>query len=292
MGTVDDSSMLATSVRTGGRGLGVVRSVLEWIVDPLRYLWVRRAIIYRLYMLELRANTAGTMVGNFWTFLYPLIYFFSYIFLFVFVLKVNFKGLGTLEYITLILVGLAPALTFAQAIAGGVGSIVANSGLLKGTLIDIEAIPVRYVVGTQPTLLTGLAIALVYLIATGHVGWTTILVLPIWALQTLWTIGLLWVLAPINVYFRDLGQVVSALITPLVMMSPVAYPVSDAPAAIQALLWFNPFFYIIKCYQDVLIFLRIPDLPVLAAFIALSIGFLMVGYRIVVRAKAALIDSM
>ena len=40
-------------------------------------------------------------------------------------------------------------------LTGGVGSIVANAGLLKGTLVDIEVIPVRYVLTAQSTFITG-----------------------------------------------------------------------------------------------------------------------------------------
>lgn len=249
-------------------------------------------MIARLYILDLKSGAAGTLLGNSWAFAFPFIYFLSYILLFAFVFDPKFAGLTTLEYIGLILVGLAPALSFSQGIAGGVGSIVGNAGLLKGTLVDIEAIPVRHILSVQPTLITGLVLALFYYILIGRVSWTTPLVLVIWALQTMLSIGILWILAPLNVYIRDVGQVVPALITPLMMVSPIAYPVADAPAILKVFLWFNPFFYFIACYQDVIVFKELPDPLIFGILVILSVGLFVGGFRVVSRAKAALIDSM
>src|SRR5262249_10530136 len=153
-----------------------------------------------LYALDLKASAAGSLLGNWWTLLYPLIYFSSYVVLFAFVFRVSFTGLSTLEYIGMILVGLAPALAFAQAVASGVTSIVGTAGLLKGTLIEIETIPVKQALASQAVFVTGVITALLFFVWHGRIAWMTLLLAPIWLLQLLFTVGVLWILAPLNVY--------------------------------------------------------------------------------------------
>jgi homopolymeric O-antigen transport system permease protein len=264
----------------------------ELILAPFAYLWAKRKTIFRLYVLDLKANAAGSFIGNWWALLYPLIYFSSYIILFAFVFRVSFTGLSALEYIGMILVGLAPALAFAQAVAGGVSSIVGTAGLLKGTLIEIETIPAKQALASQAVFVTGITVALLFFVGYGRIGWMTFLLAPIWILQLLFTVGILWILAPLNVYLRDLGQIVPALITPLMMISPIAYPVANAPDAIKFLLWFNPFYYFIACYQDAIVFLRFPDLRIFAAFVVMALGSFIFGFRVISRAKAALLDGL
>ena len=79
-----------------------------------------------------------------------------------------------------------------------------------------------------------------------------------WAGQVLFSIGLLWILSSLNVYFRDLQNMVSVAILFLMMTSPIAYTADMVPAALQPFLKLNPLYYLITCYQDCLMIGQFP----------------------------------
>lgn len=45
--------------------------------------------------------------------------------------------------------------------------------------------------------------------------------------------GLSWILASLGVFLRDVGQIISLLVTVMMFLSPIFYPVSALPEGVQ-----------------------------------------------------------
>jgi lipopolysaccharide transport system permease protein len=65
--------------------------------------------------------------------------------------------------------------------------------------------------------------------------------------------GLSWLLASIGVFVRDIGQVIAMVLTVLLFMSPIFYPLSALPEQIQPFLLLNPITLIVEQVRAVLI---------------------------------------
>lgn len=251
-----------------------------------------RHTIWSMYLYDVRSTSAGTQMGIGWNLIYPLLFFMNYVLVFNFILKVKFEGLSDWEYIMLILAGLIPALGFNQVIGTGINALSANSGLLKGTLIRPETLPLKSVLVCLPNFAVGMTVIFAIAAITGHLHATMPLVLPLFGLFLMMCAGLLWLFSSLNVIFRDLGQIVTALLFPLMMMSPVAYPVESIPATLRPVMYFNPFYYFVPCFQDVLAMGRLPQAEIFVPFAAFAVLIFYLGFAVFNKLTAVFLDNV
>lgn len=262
------------------------------ILAPYRLIVKDWRTIWSMYLYDVRSLSAGTQMGIGWNLVYPLFFFLNYVLVFHFILQVRFEGLPDWQYIILILAGLIPALGFNQVIGAGIGTLTANAGLLKGTLIRPEILPLKSVLICLPNVVVGSVLIIIIALLTGHLSAYMFLALPLLMLFLMMCTGLLWLLASLNVIFRDLGQIVPSLLLPLMMLSPVAYPVERIPAALQPFMYFNPFYYFVPCFQDVLALGRLPQPDIFFPFAAFSVGIFYLGHAVFTRLKPVFLDNV
>jgi len=65
--------------------------------------------------------------------------------------------------------------------------------------------------------------------------------------------GLSWFLASTGVFVRDIGQVITMILTVLMFMSPIFYPLSALPETIRPYLFLNPVTLMVEQVRAVLI---------------------------------------
>jgi len=231
-------------------------------------------------------------MGIAWNLIYPLFFFMNYVLVYRFILKVQFAGLSDWQYIMLILAGLVPALGFSQVIGTGISTLSANSGLLKGTLIRPETLPLKSVLLCLPNFVVGFVVILIIALFSNNLHATILLVPVLFALYLILCVGLLWLLSSLNVIFRDLGQIVTALLFPLMMMSPVAYPVERIPEALRPFMYFNPFYYFVPCFQDVVAMGRLPQAEIFFPFAIFSLVVFYLGFAVFNKLTSVFLDNV
>src|SRR5688500_6063095 len=96
---------------------------------PLRLIWRQRALLWPTTRADLRTRVAGSALGPGWLVLVPALLLTAYSSVFVFVFRVRLGELQTPEYVLLILSGLVPFLSFAEALASGTPSVSGNATL-------------------------------------------------------------------------------------------------------------------------------------------------------------------
>ena len=231
-------------------------------------------------------------MGIAWSMIYPLFFFINYVLVYRFIFKVQFEGLSGWQYIMLILAGLIPALGFNVVIGTGINALSANSGLLKGTLIRPETLPLKSALLCLPNFGVGLVVILAIGAFGDNLNATILLVFPLFVLYMMMCTGLLWLLSSLNAIFRDLSQIVTALLFPLMIMSPVAYPVERIPEVLRPIMYFNPFYYFVPCFQDVLAMGRLPQAGIFIPFAMFSILIFYLGYAVFNKLTAAFLDNV
>ncbi len=165
-------------------------------------------ILRQTTLSDIRGRFAGSILGMLWLVFYPLLLLGSYSILYVVILGTDigfYKRLGIsnkFEFIAFIFCGLIPYIGFSEALGMGVPSVVSNSRLIKNTLFPIELIPVKAVLVSQSTQFPGTGLLLIVLIVLGKLGPWGLLLPVIWLSQILFSIGLIWILSSLNVYFR------------------------------------------------------------------------------------------
>lgn len=265
---------------------------MKYGLEPFILLWRHRNLLWQTTRNDIRARYAGSVLGLAWLVVYPMLFLGAYAFVYLFVFKVRYQLFSENEYVVLIFCGLIPFLGFAEALGMGVSSVTSNANLIKNTLFSIELVPVKTVLTSQSTQVVGTGLLLIALILINRLTVWSLLLPLIWGLQLMFTIGFIWFLACLNVYMRDLQQMVSIMTLILMMISPIAYTADMVPPQLRALLAINPLYYLITAYQDCLMHGRFPHDNVLVVLISMSLISFCGGYWFFTRLKMVFADNV
>ena len=256
---------------------------------PFIELYKHRKIIYTTTLHDLKSKNAGSILGVFWLVLYPIIFLGMYAFVYLMVFKIRLHIMSPIEYVLLIFCGLIPFLSFSEALGRGVNAVTSNSNLIKNTLFPIEFVPVNIVLSSQVLLLVGFSLLFVVMIYLHKIGWSYLFLPYIIILQILFTIGIVWFISAINVFFKDLGQIISIIILMLMMISPIAYTEDMIPESLRIVLYINPLYYMIILYQKIFMFDTI-DYKLLFVFSIISLVHFIGGYYFFTKLKGVFND--
>jgi lipopolysaccharide transport system permease protein len=265
---------------------------MGFLTGPFSVLWRHRLLLWQTVRNDIRARHAGSVLGLAWLGLYPLLFLGTYALIYICVFKVRFALFNSNEYVVLIFCGLIPFLGFTEALGLGIGSVTSNASLIKNTLFPIELIPVKAVLVSQCTQVVGTALLLAVLVVLGRFSAWMALLPVVWVAQVLFSLGLIWFLSSLNVFVRDLQNIVTVLTLMLMMISPIAYTADMVPAGLQPFLKVNPLYHLVVCYQDSLMLGRFPRDGVLWVLLSLATVFFLAGYWFFTRLKVVFADNI
>jgi len=248
-----------------------------------------RRILLSTVLLGLKRRTSGNVLGALWLLLYPLLFLGMYALVFVQILQVRIPGLATADYILVIFSGLVPFLAFAEAFGVGTGSIVANRDLLMNTLFPIELVVARDVVIGHVSMGTGMLLVWTSVLYFHGAHWTHLLLPVIYLLQIMLVLGVVWVVATLTVFFRDLQQATPLVVLFLMMVSPIAYTTEMVPEGLQPFIWCNPLAWLMELYRACLIQGAVPW-PMLGAFAGFTLLLFLFGGSLILRIKPLFAD--
>lgn len=253
-------------------------------MNALRLLYEWRRTLYATTVFEIRSRYVGTYMGLGWAILYPFLFLGLYGSIYAMVLKVRFNQYTPTEYVLLIFSGLIPFIGFSETLTTSVSVIIGNKHLIKNTMFPIDLLPVKSVIASSVSMLVGLVALIVALWCQGKFFWTQILIVPLFLLQIIFSIGVGWILASVTVFFRDLAQAMGIIILLLMIVSPIGYTRDMIPPQLLLLGYINPLFYIIELYRQVLIF-GVVSPKFWAAFIIMTVTAFCLGSVMFARLK-------
>jgi len=255
-----------------------------------RYLLSHTILLLRVSWNDLGRRYAGSMLGISWVFIAPAALLGLYGAVYLLIFRVHVPGLSGWDYVLYIFAGLVPYLMTAEALSGGVSSVVVNRSVLNNTVFPIDLAPVKAVLVAQGSMLVGMIATVVGVIAVGRAHWTLLLLPIVWALQVLALIGVTWVLSLVNVVLRDLQNLITLLLVMLMIASPIAYTPEMVPSSLKALILFNPFAYFVLTYQRILVLGQLPDPTTAVLLVISSVGLFVLGGWFFSRIKSVMID--
>lgn len=245
-------------------------------------------MLFNMFKLTLTDRFLGSGLGLAWAVLSPLMLMMIFTFVFTFVFPNRLPGReGALPFVIWLLSGYAPWLAFSEGIMTSTTSVVSNGGLVKNVAFKSEILPISgAAVGIVP-FLVGLTLIFVLQITLGEFPNTALLIIPlVLAIQILFISGLGLFLSALNVFLRDTALIMPNILLMLLFASPIFYPITSYPEAIQAILQFNPFYVIAACYRAPIIDGTLPPLWMLVYLVVISIALFALGLWWFRRLKA------
>jgi lipopolysaccharide transport system permease protein len=254
------------------------------------YLLTHRKLLGRVVINDLRQKYAGSALGLGWAFAAPLLVLAIYSVIYLEIFRVKVPNLSSFEYVIYVFCGLVPYLAAAEAIGMGTQAVIANKSVLNNTVFPIDLAPVKPVLATQAIMLAGMAAVLAGATAAHDLHMTLVLLPVIWIANAVWLIGLNWILSLLNVIFRDLQNLVSAVLMVMLVASPIAYTPDMVPASLKPLLALNPFAYFVVAYQQVIMLGIWPSPAHLVVLFAMTVATFAFGSWFFARAKRVIVD--
>lgn len=248
------------------------------------------SLLLRVTWNDLGRRYAGSVLGIGWVVVAPAALFALYGAVYLLIFRVQVPGLDHTGYVLYIFSGLVPYLMTAEALSGGVGSVVVNRSVLNSTVFPIDLAPVKAVLAAQGSMLVGMVVTIGAVVATGRAHWTLFLVPVVWVLQVVALIGVTWILSLVNVVIRDLQNLIALLLVILMVASPIAYTPSMVPASLRAVLLLNPLAYFVITYQRLIVLGQLPDPTTAVLLVVSSIGLFVLGGWFFARVKSVMVD--
>ena len=260
----------------------------------MRELWDYRDLLYNLVVRNLKVRYKNSVLGILWSLLNPLLM----MLVFTFVFKV-LRGSSRLPaYPAFILSGLLAWNLFNTSIMGAIGSIVGNAHLIKKVYFPREVLPISVVLSNLAHYLLALPVYFALATALGRAPTTWVLLLPaVIIVQLFFTLGVSFILATLNVFYRDTQIVMEVVLLAWLFLSPIFYSVTEvAPNGVRIAglflssydvqRWYrilNPMASILASYRDILYWGAQPGLDFFMRTAVTAIFFLIVGYLIFLR---------
>lgn len=266
--------------------------VFGWLGTPFAALVTHRKVIEQLVLRDLRGRYASSVLGLSWAVIQPLALLGLYTFVFSLVLRVRFEGAGgTLGAALYLFCGMLPWLAFAEGVSRSASVILDHVPLIKKVVFPSEILP-AYVVGSA-LVAEAIGLALFLLAATlfqTPPGWTALALPLVLIPQVMFTLGLGWLLASLNVFLRDVGQLVGLGLTAWMFVTPIFYPAELVPGAFRFVLAGNPMRYVVEGYRALLLEGRLPAPAHLLTLACVALATFVLGHAFFQRSKRAFVD--
>jgi homopolymeric O-antigen transport system permease protein len=266
------------------------RNLLRILLEPFEFIARHRTILYTTTLVEIRNTYAGSVLGAIWLMLGPLLMLAVYAVTYAVIFRVRPADMTITEYVLYVFSGIVPFLAFSSGLSAGALSLVSNRGLLLNTIFPVELIPLRTVLVGAIALPTGLVVLLFGDLIFGRLSWTWLLMPVVMVLELMFLAGVCWILSLVALLFRDLGLLISYIVTMLMVIAPIAYTPSMMPPQLAVLIYINPASYFVMSTQSLIILDQLPPWKISIGMVTISVGLFIAGYHIYRRAKGAFYD--
>jgi len=224
---------------------------------PLISFWRHRQLIYSLTKREVIGRYRGSVLGLFWSFFNPVFMLAVYTFVFSVIFKARWVQMeeSKAEFALVLFAGLLIFNLFAECISRAPTLILTNVNYVKKVVFPLEVLPWVVFGAALFHAFVSLVVWLIFSLLVVGLPPATGLLFPLILFPLAGLImGFSWVLASLGVYLRDIAHVVGILVTMMMFLTPIFYPISAIPEKYHLLIYSNPLAFIVEQGRDLLIF--------------------------------------
>ncbi|WP_429474065.1 ABC transporter permease [Paraburkholderia sp. WSM4175] len=260
----------------------------------MRFAWAYRDFVLSSILTEQRVRFAGSKLGGLWMLLHPLLEVSMYALILSSLMGSRLKGLsGPFSYAIYLTAGSVAWSLFSEIINRCLGVFTANAHLLKKISFPAMCLPLIISGSALVSNLLLLAAVTVIFGLVGHLPSLKMLVLPLLILATVaFALGLGLILGTLNVFMRDIGQIMPVVLQFAFWFTPIVYTIEVIPEPYRWIYQFNPMFQIVSAYQAVLVFHRMPALPGVLAVLLSGVVLIMLAMLLYRRARPEIVDML
>lgn len=239
------------------------------IKNFLKYTNLLRELVLR----DIKVKYRRSFLGILWSLLNPLLMMTVITIVFSTVFRFDIEN-----FPIYLLTGQVMFSFFSEATTMAMTSIIANGSLIKKVYIPKYIFPLSKVLSSFINLLFSLiAIVIMIIVTKIKITWT-ILFFPLPLLYLLiFSIGIGMLLSAMSVFFRDMFHLYGVILTAWNYLTPIFYPAKIIPNKYKFFIEYNPLYYIIECFRDIILYGKLPSLQfnlicIMSCILSLIIG--------------------
>lgn len=257
---------------------------------------INRSLLFRLSSREIVGRYKGSFLGLVWSLLNPIFMLFVFAFVFGKVIQAKWGQSpieGQLDFSVALFAGLLIYFFFSEVIGASVNLILANSNYVKKVVFPLEILPIVNLISALFHLIISFIVLMVLMAFSNWQFSYEILYVPIILLPFLIMIlGLSWFLSALGVYLRDVGQIIPPVLTAMMFLSPIFYPLSNVSKEYLWLYQINPLTIIIEEMRSVLLYSNSPDFYQLGIYFVISIVVAKLGFSFFQKTRKGFADVL
>jgi lipopolysaccharide transport system permease protein len=264
-----------------------------------------RELTLNLILRELRGKYKRSVLGWTWSLLNPLstMVIFSVIFsVFLKVQPPTGDPSGLHSFALFLLCGLLPWNFFATGTTASMGSLIANSNLIKKVYFPREILVASTIGAVLVAFFVEMSVLGVVLLFFGNMvlPWIPVVVV-IMLIEAVFVGGIGLVLSVIDVYFRDTEHFVGIAMMALFYSAPIVYPIKYVPTTahvlgmtipLRRIYELNPLVTFVESYRNALYDLRFPPIGDLAYLVTWAVVLLAFGLWVFGKLERRLAEEL
>jgi len=234
-------------------------------------------LFLNLFRRELRVKYRGSVLGLAWTLINPLVLMLGYWLLF----SILLRAVSIEHYPLFVLSGLVTWIFFQSALQMSCTSLLGHASLVKQVRFPRQLLPFSVVATNAVTMLVMLGVVLplnlIFVPSTRTTFWAALpLLFPLAGLVT----GFAIILASATVMFRDVEHLISTVLLPWFILTPIFYKFDQLPGIeshstiANVLYWGNVVAPFVDAIRDPLFFGNLPSLGNVVYAFGVAVGAL------------------
>ena len=234
-----------------------------------------RDLLIELVKRDIKKKYRRSVLGILWSMLNP--FFTMLIMTMVFS---NFFRFSITNFPLYLLTGQLMFNFYGEATNTSMESILENSSLIKKVYVPKYIFPLAKVLSSCVNFILSLpGLVLLLFITATDIKWIMVLsIIPIIYLL-IFCCGVGLILSTVAVYFRDMFHLYGVLLTALSYLTPIFYPKEIIPEKYVFLINFNPLYYFVTMFREIMYYGRLPELNnhlicIIISGIALILGII------------------
>ena len=244
----------------------------KYLVNFYHYIHLLQNLIVR----DLKVKYRRSVLGFLWSILNPL--------LMMLVITAVFQNIFRMNIDNFPIYYLTGSLIFnfmSEATSLAMTSVLSSSTLIKKVYIPKYIFPLeKCLFAFVNMLFSSVAVIIMFFVLHYKLTWTALLFFIPMIFTLIFSIGLGLILSAADVFFRDIGHLYSVWITAWMYLTPVIYPMETLTDGMKNIMKFNPMFYYVDYFRQVVMYNNIPDFNFNLICIGFSLAFLFLGLLI------------
>lgn len=258
-------------------------------------IWKYRYFILSSIQVDFRARFVRSRLGGLWMIINPLVQAAIFAIILGQVLSGRLPGKtdDPLAYPIFLLSGTLGWNLFSEVVVRCLTVFIDNGNLLKKLVFPKICLPL-IVAGSSlvNNMLLFIAILVIFLIL-GFIPGLHLLWIPLLTIINLFfALGIGVILGTLNVFIRDLGQIIPIILQLGFWFTPIVYSPEILPQSIKSLVQMNPMYWLIQGYQNSILFNTLPPWLEISYIFLLSLAIGTMAMFTFRRASSEIVDVL